>query len=46
MENIIELQHVQKSFDGFQLKDLSLEVKKRVCDRVYRRERGREINND
>ena len=28
MENIIELQHVQKSFDGFQLKDLFLEVKK------------------
>ncbi|MEO4053107.1 ABC transporter ATP-binding protein [Solibacillus sp. CAU 1738] len=28
MENVIELQHVQKSFDGFQLKDLSLSVKK------------------
>ncbi|MGE7022489.1 ABC transporter ATP-binding protein [Solibacillus cecembensis] len=28
MENVIELQHIQKSFDGFQLKDLSLTVKK------------------
>jgi len=28
MENVIELQHVQKSFDGFQLKDFSLTVKK------------------
>jgi len=28
MENVIELQHVQKSFDGFQLKDFSMTVKK------------------
>ncbi|WP_313894502.1 ABC transporter ATP-binding protein [Psychrobacillus sp.] len=28
MENVIELQHVQKSFEGFQLKDLSLTIKK------------------
>lgn len=28
MENVIELQGVQKSFDGFQLKDFSLTVKK------------------
>ncbi|WP_342512413.1 ABC transporter ATP-binding protein [Sporosarcina sp. FSL K6-1522] len=28
MENVIELQHVNKSFDGFQLKDFSLTVKK------------------
>ncbi|MBE1554680.1 ABC transporter ATP-binding protein [Sporosarcina limicola] len=28
MENVIELQHVQKSFDGFQLKDFSVTVKK------------------
>ena len=28
MKNVIELQDVQKSFDGFQLKDFSLEVKK------------------
>ncbi|MEG0261091.1 MAG: ABC transporter ATP-binding protein [Lysinibacillus sp.] len=28
MKNVIELQHVQKSFDGFQLKDFSLTVKK------------------
>ena len=28
MENVIELQHVHKSFDGFQLKDFSLTVKK------------------
>ena len=28
MENVIELQHVEKSFDGFQLKDFSLTVKK------------------
>ncbi|MEK5070022.1 ABC transporter ATP-binding protein [Sporosarcina sp. FSL K6-1508] len=28
MENVIELQHVQKSFEGFQLKDFSMTVKK------------------
>ncbi|WP_342509674.1 ABC transporter ATP-binding protein [Sporosarcina sp. FSL K6-2383] len=28
MENVIELQHVHKSFDGFQLKDFSMTVKK------------------
>lgn len=28
MENVIELQHVTKSFKGFQVKDLSLSVKK------------------
>ncbi|MFJ7933323.1 ABC transporter ATP-binding protein [Sporosarcina sp. NPDC096371] len=28
MENVIELSHVQKSFDGFQLKDFNLTVKK------------------
>lgn len=28
MENVIELQHVHKSFDGFQLKDFSITVKK------------------
>lgn len=28
MENVIELQHVEKSFDGFRLKDFSLTVKK------------------
>ncbi len=28
MENVIELQNVQKSFDGFQLKDFSMTVKK------------------
>lgn len=28
MENVIELQHVQKSFEGFQLKDFSMSVKK------------------
>ncbi|MCI1696394.1 ABC transporter ATP-binding protein [Aneurinibacillus aneurinilyticus] len=28
MENVIELQHINKSFNGFQLKDLSIAVKK------------------
>jgi len=28
MENVIELQHVHKSFNGFELKDLSISVKK------------------
>ena len=28
MENVIEIKHVNKSFDGFRLKDLSLTVKK------------------
>lgn len=28
MENVIELQHVHKSFKGFQIKDLSINVKK------------------
>ncbi|MET4560249.1 ABC-2 type transport system ATP-binding protein [Lysinibacillus parviboronicapiens] len=28
MENIIELQHINKSFNGFQVKDLSIAVKK------------------
>ncbi len=28
MENVIELQHVDKSFDGFKLRDFSLNVKK------------------
>ncbi|MGE7090441.1 ABC transporter ATP-binding protein [Lysinibacillus sp. NPDC048646] len=28
MENVIELQHVNKSFNGFQVKDLSITVKK------------------
>lgn len=28
MENVIELQHIQKSFNGFQIRDLSINVKK------------------
>ncbi|PIJ98636.1 ABC transporter ATP-binding protein [Lysinibacillus sphaericus] len=28
MENVIELQHIQKSFNGFQIKDFSIHVKK------------------
>lgn len=28
MDNVIELRHVHKSFDGFQLKDFSMNVKK------------------
>ncbi|KUF27763.1 MULTISPECIES: ABC transporter ATP-binding protein [Lysinibacillus] len=28
MENVIELQHIQKSFNGFEIKDLSIKVKK------------------
>lgn len=28
MENVIELQHVYKAFKGFELKDLSISVKK------------------
>lgn len=30
MENVIELQHINKSFNGFQVKDLSIAVKKKV----------------
>ncbi len=36
MENVIELQHINKSFNGFQVKDLSIAVKKRLCDWIYR----------
>lgn len=28
MENVIELQHIQKSFNGFEIKDLSIKVKR------------------
>lgn len=46
MDNVIELHHVHKSFEGFHLKDFSMTVKKRFCHRVYRWKWCREIDND
>lgn len=45
MDNVIELRHVHKSFDGFQLKDFSMNVK-RFCHRIYRWKWRGEIDND
>ena len=46
MENVIEIQNVHKSFEGFQLKDLTLTVKKGFVTGFIGGNGCREIYND